>query len=121
MAQAPRVAGICYFKLDGEQLEIKGSLECPLSSLTREEVMGLSGVAGYKENAMAPYIKGTFIFTPNFPIEKVAAGTDMTITAELANGKTYVLSGAFLVGNSPVKGDEGDVDLEFKGIKGSWQ
>lgn len=118
---AKRVAGICYIKVDGEQLEVKGSVECPLSSLQRESVMGLAGNAGYKETAIAPYIKVSCIFVPEFPISKLAEGTDMTITAELANGKVYTLSGAYLVGETPVKGDEGDVELHFEGKKGDWQ
>lgn len=121
MAQAPRVAGICYFKVDGEQLELKGSLECPVTDLQRETVMGLSGVAGYKETARTPFIKGAFIFTPGFPLDKLNTGTDLTITAELANGKVYTLSGAYLVGEPNAKGDDGEVELEFNGTKGLWQ
>jgi hypothetical protein len=118
---AKRVAGICYIKVDGEQLEVEGGVECPLTDLAREEVMGLSGVAGYKETALAPYVKLSAIFVPDFPVAKLRDGTDMTVTAELANGKVYTLSGAWLNGESAVKGDEGKIDLEFKGTKGAWQ
>ena len=45
----------------------------------------------------------------------------MTITAELANGKVYTLSGAWLEGETSAKGDDGTVDLEFAGLKGIWQ
>lgn len=121
MAQAPRVAGTCYFKVDGEQLELKGGLECPLTDKNLEAVVGLSGVAGYKETHRVPFIKGSFIFTPNFPREKLNEGRDMTITAELANGKVYTLSGAFLVGEPNAKGDDGEAELEFNGVKGIWQ
>jgi hypothetical protein len=121
MARAPRVAGICYFKIDGEQLEAKGGIECPITTTKRETVEGLTGVAGYKETARTPYIKGNFVFGPDFPLAKLESGTDMTITAELANGKTYVLSGAYLVGDPAAKGDEGEVELEFNGVKGLWQ
>lgn len=120
MAQAPRVAGICYVKVDAEQLELKGSLECPLTDTQRETVMGSAGVAGFKETARMPYVKGTFIFLPGFPLAKLADGTDMTITAELANGKVYTLSGAYLVGEPAVKAEEGEVELEFNGVKGIW-
>lgn len=121
MAQAPRVAGTCFFKVDGEQLELKGSLECPITDKTLETVMGLTGVAGYKETHRAPYIKGSFIFTPAFPLDKLNEGRDLTITAELANGKVYTLSGAYLIGEPAAKGDDGEVELEFNGTKGLWQ
>lgn len=116
-----RVAGICYIKVDGDQLEVEGSVECPLLDVTREEVMGLAGVAGYKETAIAPYVKLSAIFVPQFPIEALRDKTDITVTAELANGKVYTLTQAWLNGEAAVKGDEGKVDLEFKGLKGVWQ
>lgn len=117
----PRIAGICYIKVDGEQLEVKGGIECPISSNIKETQMGANGPAGYSEMAQRPYIKGSFFFNANFPIETLAAGNDMTVTAELANGKTYVLSEAWLEGEVPAKNDDGTVDLEFSGMMGQWQ
>ena len=40
------------------------------------------------------------------------------MTAELANGKTYVLTQAYLAQETTVSGDEGTVPLEFRGAKG---
>lgn len=118
---AKRVAGIAYIKVDGEQLEVEGSVECPLSSLKRETVMGLAGVAGYKETAVKPYVKLSAIVVPGFPLKKLQEATDMTITVELANGTVYTLSGAFVEGEPGIKGDEGTVELEFGGKDGKWQ
>lgn len=117
---AKRVAGICYIKVDGEQLEVEGGVECPLNDVVRETVMGLAGPAGFKETALAQYVKVSTIFVEGFPVAKLREGTDMTITAELANGKVYTLSGAYLIGETAVKGDEGKVELEFNGKKGEW-
>lgn len=118
---ARRVAGVCYIKVDGDQLEVKGGLECTVGDVTRESVMSTRGVAGYKETKRAPSTKLTAIFTPDFPLEKLTEGTDMTITSEFANGKVHVLSGAFLVGETTAKGEDGEVELEFEGTKGIWQ
>ena len=87
----------------------------------REAVMSLSGVAGYKETAIKPFVKLSANFTPDFPLDLVRNNTEMTITAELANGKVYTLSGAWLEGETSAKGDDGTVDLEFAGLKGIWQ
>ena len=116
-----RVAGTCYIKVDGEQLEVSGSVEVPLSETNRETVMASGGAVGYKETAQRPFTKGTFIFVPGFPIEKVAKGTDMTVTTELPNGKVYTLSHAWLEGEATVKADDGTIDMEFSGKKGLWQ
>lgn len=116
-----RIAGVCYIKVDGEQLEVKGSIECPLADNVKETQMGANGPAGYSEVAQRPYIKGSFFFLNNFPIEKLSTGVDMTITAELANGKTYVLSQAWKEGEAAISNDDGTVELEFSGMKGIWQ
>lgn len=116
-----RVAGIAYVKIDGEQFDVKGGLELPISDMERATIMGLSGPAGYSEKATEPYTKVTAIFGASFPIDKVRTGTDMTVTSELPNGKVYTLSGAFLRGTTSVKGDDGEIELDFGGMKGIWQ
>ncbi|HLO63157.1 MAG TPA: phage tail tube protein [Azonexus sp.] len=116
-----RVAGICYVKIDGDQFDVAGDVACPLSDVKRETKMAAAGPAGYIETATKPYIKVKAVFGPNFPIEKVRTATDMTVTAELANGKVYTVSSGWLEGETEVKGSEGEVDLEFGGMKGIWQ
>ena len=122
MASAPKVAGTCFVKVDGTQLELKNEsgIEVPLFSVMRETVMGQSGVAGLKETAKTPYVKGTFIVGPDFPLEKLEESTDMTVTVEFINGKVYTLSGAYTIGDAAYKSDSGEVELEFNGIKGIW-
>lgn len=117
----PKIAGTVFIKLDGEQLEVSGGVECPISSVMRETKMGPNGPGGYSEMAQLPYIKVSAFLRPEFPREKVTESVDMTITAELANGKVYVLSNAYHVGESAAKNDDGTVDLEFNGATGIWQ
>lgn len=116
-----RLAGTCYIKVDGEQLEVSGGMEAPLASSKKEAVVGASRVAGFKESVISPYIKVAAILVPGFPKDKLASSNDMTITAEFANGDVYTLSGAWLVGESAHKGEDGTADLEFGGLRGQWQ
>ncbi|APW38964.1 phage tail protein [Rhodoferax koreense] len=118
---ADRIAGVCYIKVDGVQLEVKGGLECPIMAVKREPMMSSGGPVGYKETPLFPFVKLTAVFTRDFPIAKLQAGTDMTCTAEFANGKVYVLSGAWLANEASGKGEEGEVELEFNGTNGAWQ
>jgi hypothetical protein len=118
---AKRVAGICYVKVNSEQLEVSGGIEIPISDLKREVVMALAGPAGMKETAREPFIKLSAIFMPDFPLDTLQTNTEMTITAELSNGKVYTLSGAFMKGEPSAKGEDGTVELEFGGLKGQWQ
>ncbi|CAL8476403.1 MULTISPECIES: phage tail tube protein [Caballeronia] len=116
-----RVAGMCFVKVDGEQLEVKGSLEATIGEVVRETVSSTKGAVGFKETNRVPSVKVTAIFMPDFPIDTLINGTDMTITSEFANGKVHTLSGAYLVGEPTAKGEDGEVDLEFEGTKGIWQ
>ena len=111
-----KVAGTCYVKVDGTQLTLKGGVEAPLMDVKRETV-----VPGFfKEEDVAGWVKLTAVNTPNFPLKQLIDGTDMTITAELNNGRVYVLFGAYLTGEPSAKGDEGTIELQFDGAKGVW-
>lgn len=118
---AKRVAGVAYIRVDSEQLEVAGGIEIPMTEFKRETVMGLSGPAGFKEMALEPFVKVSAIFMPSFPIDTLRTNTEMTVTAELANGKVYTLSGAFVKGEPSVKAEDGTVELEFGGTRGQWQ
>lgn len=116
-----RIAGTCYIKVDGEQLEVSGGVEAPLNENKREPVVSATGVAGYKETVITPYVKVTAILVAGFPRAKLASAEDMTVTAEMANGSVYTLSGAWLANEAAHKADDGTVELEFNGTKGNWQ
>lgn len=112
-----KVAGTCYIKVDGDQLVITGGVECPLSDVKRETIVR----GHYKEEDLIPYVVVDAVKTANFPRAKLAAGIAMTVTAELADGSVYVLSGAYLVDEPKVTGDDAKVSLKFEGVQGDWQ
>ena len=112
-----RIAGTAYVKVDGAQLTISGNAEAPLMDKKRETVYP----GFYKEEELAPYLKMTALHTPDFPQKALTEGKDMTITCEFNNGKVYVLSGAYMVGEPSSKGDDGTLELQFDGVKGVWQ
>ncbi|MCK0543865.1 phage tail tube protein [Pseudomonas syringae pv. aptata] len=112
-----KVAGTCYIKVDGTQLTISGGGEAPLMNIKRETV-----VPGYyKETEKAAWLKFTAVHTADLPLKLLTTGVDMTITCEFKNGKTYVLSGAYLVDEPSSKADDGTIELQFDGNHGSWQ
>jgi len=117
---ADLIAGVCYVKVDGEQLLLKGSLSCTVSDEAREPVMANGRVVGYKTTPQAPTISGSFVINSKFPMEKLKNGTDMTVIAELANGRTFTLGGAFITDAIQVGGDDSDTTLTFVGESGKW-
>lgn len=56
----PRIAGTCYFKIDGQQLSMTGGIEVPMNTKVNDDVIGLDGSVDRKETHRAAYIKGTF-------------------------------------------------------------
>ncbi|WP_256831725.1 phage tail tube protein [Pseudomonas sp. Pse1] len=111
-----KVAGTVYAKVDGGQVTVTGGVECPLSDKKRETV----APGFFKEEDLAPYVKLTAIDDPDLPIQQLMTATNSTITVEFANGRIYVLSGAYIVGEPSTKGDEGTIDFEWNGDKGVW-
>lgn len=116
-----KVAGVCFIKADDVQFEVEGGVEVPLSKTMREPVESLSNESGhFSEKGMIPFVKLTSIADPGIDIDKITNATDLTVTAELANGWIYTLTEAYLSGDNTVKGDEGKIDLQFNGRKGIW-
>ncbi|WP_413722695.1 phage tail tube protein [Sodalis sp. RH24] len=116
-----RIAGTCYFKIDGQQLSLTGGIEVPMNTKINDDVIGLDGSVDRKETWRAPYVKGTFKVPAKFPVSKITDSSAMTITAELANGMVYVLSNAWLHNEANHNAEEGTADLEFHGEEGFYQ
>ncbi len=116
-----RIGGTSYIKVDGVQLSLSGGIEVPMNTKVREDVLGLDGSVDYKETHRAPYTKGTFKVPKGFPVDKLIASDQMTITSELANGQVYVLAEAWLSGEANHNAEEGTVELEFHGTEGFYQ
>ncbi len=113
-----KLAGTCFIKVDGEQLELQGNLEFPLNKVTRETLVSTGGPVGYKETVTTPYITGDFIVPKDFPVTKLMEGTAMTVTAECANGMIYTLSDAYAVSDTAFKPMDGAVTIKFEGTNG---
>jgi uncharacterized protein YlzI (FlbEa/FlbD family) len=113
-----RLAGTAYFKIDGNQYSLGGSLTVSIDGTEREGKAGLSGVAGFSEKPRVPFIEGEFFLTETLSLPEIEAITDTTVTAELANGKTYLLREAWSAGAREANAAEGTVEIRFEGMSG---
>lgn len=114
-----KVAGICYVKADDQMFTVTGGVEVPFTTKVRTPMESLSNDQGhFSETQIAPFVRLTAINDSDLDQDKIADSTNLTITAELANGKTYVLTQAYLAQETTASGDEGTVPLEFRGAKG---
>jgi len=112
-----RVAGVCYFKVNGEQFSVAGECTVSPEESERESLTGLAGVAGYKEMPRAAFIEVEVFTTENFDIQNVAKVDDGTVTAELANGQVWALRNAWKVGASDMSANNGTTTIRFEGPK----
>ncbi|SMG09459.1 phage tail tube protein [Paraburkholderia susongensis] len=111
-----KVAGTCYVKAAGRQLEITGAVECPLADKERETIKR----GFYSEKDAIPYVEVDALVDANFPRAALMNDTNQTVTVEFENTHVYVLSGAYMVGERPVTGDDAKAPLRWEGVRGDW-
>jgi hypothetical protein len=80
--------------VDGAQLPLRGNFTVSPSAVERTMIAGQDGVHGFQELPRVPYIEGDISLTPEVNLEDLEDQTDVTVIAQLANGKQYTLAGA---------------------------
>jgi hypothetical protein len=63
-----------------------------------------------------PYIEGDVSTLPEVSVEFLEAVIDGTVTAELVNGRTYVLSHAWTKGPIDINTHDGQFRIRFEGV-----
>lgn len=115
-----RIAGITYINVDGVPLELKGSINVAPGSTSRESIVGLDGVQGYKEIPVVPFVECTITDSANVDLNAIEKLANVTVTVELANGKTAVVNQAAQMNQLENNPEEGEVTVRFEGTSGSW-
>ena len=113
---AQRFAGIAYLKVDGDMLPLRGNFTVSPSMVERTMIAGQDGVHGYQELPRVPYIEGDISLTPEVNLEVIEAQTNVTVTAELANGKSYSLSGATCKAALEANTRDGQARIRWEGL-----
>lgn len=111
-----RLAGVAYLSVDGQSYMLSGDLAYSPSKVTRETLTGQDGVHGYSEKPHAGYISGTFRDAGSLTVADFNAMTNVTVTAELANGKTIIGRGMWTVDAQEVKTAEATFDVKWEGM-----
>jgi hypothetical protein len=111
-----RIAGLAYLKVDGAQYALRGNLSVSPVRTVRTGVAGQDGVHGYTEAPTVPYIEGDVSDLGGLSLERLHAVADATVTAELANGKVYLLRQAWFAGEMVLNTVEGSMPVRFEGM-----
>ena len=117
MPQGP-IAGTAYLKVDGQMYPLKGRLTVSISPVERNGIAGQDYVHGYQELPRVPFIEGDVSTLPEVSTEFLEAVIDATVTAELVNGRVYVLRNAWTKGPVEINTADGQFSIRFEGVDG---
>ncbi|WP_175950379.1 phage tail tube protein [Burkholderia sp. BCC0405] len=114
-----RLAGIAYIALGGQNYMLAGELAYSPGTIERESLVGQDRVHGYAEKPRAPFISGSFRDAGTLTVADFNAMTNVTVTLELANGKTVIGRNMWTVEAQEVKTPEATFEVKFEGFSGS--
>jgi hypothetical protein len=109
------IAGVATLSVNGQSFFVRGKLAYKPSRVTRESKTGQSGVAGYKEMPVTGSISMTLSDAGGLTVGDFNRMTDVTVTAQLANGKGVTGSPMWQTGEIEVDTEEGTFDVTFEG------
>ena len=115
-----RVAGIVFVKIDGQQLKIKANVNCNDGSPKNEMMVGHDGVHGHKSLPQVPFMEGELTVDQKFDVKKFRKIDGATATAQLANGKTFVLRGAIDASEGTIGSEESNMAFRLEGTDAEW-
>jgi hypothetical protein len=113
---AQRFAGIALLMVDGNQLALRGNFTVSPSPVERTMIAGQDGVHGYQELPRVPYIEGDVSTIPEMNLEDLDGMTDVTVVAQLANGKQYSLVGGTCKAALEANTRDGQVKVRWEGL-----
>src|SRR6516162_2257454 len=113
---AQRIAGTAFLKVDGGIYPLRGNFTVSPSSLERAGISGQDYVHGFSEMPRVPFIEGDISTIPTLSWTAMEGIVNSTVTAELANGKTYVLREAWTRSAFELNTREGQGRVRFEGV-----
>ena len=110
-----RRAGTLFIQVDGVQYDAKGEFTDNLGAPKRDAIVGPDQVHGYKELPKTPFIEGALTDEKSLDLKKFQNIDNATVTAQYANGKTFVLREAWYCADGDRTSEEAEVQLRFEG------
>jgi Phage tail tube protein len=115
-----RLAGITVFTVNGQTFPVTEFAWDP-GSYEAEMMMSLSGVDGYNEKPVAPYISGKFRDGNATSVTGFTGLRNATVVVQLANGKSVVGHNMVYTARAGVAGADATFDFKFEGLIGTVQ
>ncbi len=109
-----RRGGIISLKVNGILLEAKGNFSYNLGEEKREAIVGADRIHGYTEKPQVPMIEGEITDRITTDLSALARLTDVTVTLDLAVGKTVILTEAWFAADGTGNTEEGNIGVRFE-------
>jgi hypothetical protein len=120
-SNANRLAGTVYLSVDGQTYMLAGDFEYSPALVSRETLTGQDSVHGYSEKPIAPHIAGTLRDSGGLSVASINAMSNVTVVAELANGKTIIGRNMWTVESQSSKQTDATIEVRWEGPQGSVQ
>jgi hypothetical protein len=113
-----RLAGLTSFTVGGSAFNVIEFSWDP-GTVENETMTSLSGVDGYSQKPVAPYISGKFRDAQSVNVTAFTNLSNATVVVQLANGKTVTGHNLWYVGRPGVSGADAAFDFRFEGVAGT--
>jgi Phage tail tube protein len=113
-----RIAGVAFIRVDGNQYSLRGNMVVSIDSFEREGVPGQDDMHGYIERPRVPWIEADISDLGGLSLEALQRQTNVTVQAELANGKKYVLRNAWTAPARELNTADGQTTVRWEGMRG---
>ena len=113
-----RLAGITAASVNGTAFSVIEFVWDP-ANVENATMSSLSGVDGYDQKPVAPFISGKFRDSAAVNVTGFTTLTNATVVVLLANGKQIVGHNLWYVGRPGVNGADAGFDFRFEGVAGT--
>lgn len=110
-----RLAGTCYATVDGVSYMLAGDFSYKISGVSRETLKGQDGVHGYSETPQPGFISMTLRDSAKLSQADLNAMSNVTLVAELANGKTIIGRNMWGTDQAETKTSDATIEAKFEG------
>ncbi|WP_237387332.1 phage tail tube protein [Xenorhabdus sp. Sc-CR9] len=111
-----RLAGTALVSVDGMSIMVAGDFTYSPSTVTRETLTGMDSVHGYKEKPEPCFISCRVRDSGGTTVADFNKQTNVTIVAEIANGKTIIGEGMWAVKTPEVRSEDAEFEVRWEGI-----
>lgn len=111
-----RLAGTALVSTNGISIMVAGQFKYSPSKVKRETLTGMDYVHGYKEKPSAPFISCQVRDSGGTTVADFNDMTNVTVVAQLANGKTIIGTGMWTVESQEVDSEDAVFDVRWEGI-----